>query len=125
MDAQPISIAAAPVAAAPMPAAINLPPGVTHLGAGGLPPAAPAAPAAPLANGGPAPTGNSTADLLKNTNWLMITVISVAVAGIFMGIYYYRNRIYVFDDKQKETDFQISSLQSQISELKKKEEGQA
>lgn len=121
----PNNASPAPAAAAPMPAAPALPPGVSTV-----------QPAAPIPGTGPAPasTGNFAAGGqppgtgfaagLKETNWVMIVGIGLLAGAVFCGIWYYRNRVFVFSDKQKETDFQIASLQSQVSDLKKKEESQ-
>lgn len=121
----PNNASQAPAAAAPMPAAPALPPGVSTVQPAGTPPGpAPApAPGGNFAAGGPAP-GTGLAAGLKETNWVMVLGIGILAGAVFFGIWYYRNKVFVFSDKQKETDFQIASLQSQVSDLKKKEESQ-
>lgn len=113
------------------PANGGLPPGVTAVGPA-TPPTTPAPiipitqevapppppPATPqqLSNGG---SVSATKNFFSNTNWVLVTMGILAVAGVCGVIWYVRKRAYIFNDKQNETDLRIMSLQSQVSEINK------
>jgi hypothetical protein len=106
------------------PPATPLPAGVEKVGA--APPAAPVpassipAPIVPVP--ATAASGMAVNVSPKDWNWPAI-VVAVFGCGAFLSIIWYVNKkIYQFNDKQKESDLKMASLQYQISKIKNNEE---
>ena len=60
---------------------------------------------------------NNTSDLFKNTNWVLVVLGTVGTLAGIMIIVYTRKRMYLYSDKQKETELRMMSMQHQISVL--------
>lgn len=93
-----------------------LPPGVTTVPA---PDAAAAPPAAAPATPAPVPVPPPVAPVEgKKWNWIEIGIGVAIVTGLFMCVYYWRNKTHQVSDDKKESDRKIKSLQADMNKVK-------